>query len=88
MSSIDMVKIIIVLIAIQYFIFSVHNQGQIIKTISKNKCMHSLINNYCETHFHFLRMVLRSFIRHTVTLLNCFYFSTELKISYGTQQNS
>jgi len=84
MSSIDMVKIIIVLIAIQYFIFSVHNQGQIIKTISKNKCMHSLINNCCETHFHFLR----SFIRHTVTLLNCFYFSTELKISYGTQQNS
>jgi len=42
--------------------FSVHNQGQISKTINKNKSMHSLINNSCETHFHFLRMVLRAFM--------------------------
>jgi len=45
------------------FHFSVHNQGQISKTISKNKSMHSLINTCCETHFHLLRMILRSFIR-------------------------
>ena len=25
--------------------------------------MHSIINKYCETHFHLLRMVLRSFLR-------------------------
>jgi len=37
-------------------------------TISKNKSMRSLINNYCETHFHLLRMVSRSFIRHIITI--------------------
>jgi len=49
------------------FPFSVHNQGQISKTTSKNKSMHSLINDCCETHFHLLRMFLRSFIRHNIT---------------------
>jgi len=58
--------------------FSVHNQGKISKTISKNKSMHSLINNCYETHFRSLRMVLRSFIRHITTEL--FYFSAALRI--------
>jgi len=49
--------------------------------------MHSLTNNYCEAHFHLLRMVLRSFIKHN-TIPNCFYFSTALRIENGTQQNS
>jgi len=58
-----MVERIFVLIVIQYFILSAHNQGESSKTISKNKSMHSLINNRCETHFHLLRIVLRSYIR-------------------------
>jgi len=49
------------------FNFSVHNQGQISKTISKNKNLHSLINTCCKTHFQLLRMALRSFIRHNTT---------------------
>jgi len=49
------------------FHFSVHNQEQFNKTISKNKSMHSVINNWCETHFHLVRMVLRSFVRHNTT---------------------
>jgi len=53
MSQIDMVEIIIVLNThcISVLNFSVHNQWQVSKTISKNKSTHSLINNCCETHF-------------------------------------
>jgi len=40
--------------------------------------MHSLIDNCCETHFHFLCMVLRSFTRHNTTEL---FFSTQKKPS-------
>jgi len=29
--------------------------------------MRSLINTWCETRFHLLRMVLRSFIKHNTT---------------------
>jgi len=36
--------------------------------------MHLLINNCCETHFHFLRMVLRSFIRYNTTELFLFFY--------------
>jgi len=57
------------------FHFSVHNQGQISKTISKNKSMHSLINNCCETRFHLLRMVLRSFIRQHYWIVFIFYWT-------------
>jgi len=80
MSKIYMVKIIFVLTVIEYFILSVHNQGQSSKTITKNmnKSMHSLIDNCCETHFHLLCIVLRSFIR--LTLLYFFYFSIALRI--------
>jgi len=74
-----MVKIIIVFIASNLvFHFAVHNQGQNSTTISKNKSMHSLNDNCCETHFRLLCMVLRSFIRHNSTEL--FYFSTALRI--------
>jgi len=62
-----MVKIIFVLSVIYYFVLSVHNQGQSSRTISKNKSMHSLMDSCCETHFHLLCMVLRSFIRHNIT---------------------
>jgi len=51
--------------------------------------MYSLINNCCETNFHLLRMVLRSFAGHnTTTLLNFFHVSTALRIENATQQNS
>jgi len=50
------------------------------KTVSKNKSMHSLVNNCCETHFHLLRMVLRSFIRHNTTeLFSFFYYTSNIK---------
>ena len=49
------------------FHFSVHNQGQISKTIRKKKNMRSLTNTCCETHFHSLRIVLHSFIRYNTT---------------------
>ena len=77
-----MVKIItFALIAINLvFHFSVYNQGQNSKTIStnKNKNMHSLIDNCCETHFNLLCMVSRSFTRHSTTEL---FFSTLKKPS-------
>ena len=49
-----MVKIILVLKSYSnsVFHFSVHNQGQFSKTVSKNKSMHSLINNCCEILLH------------------------------------
>jgi len=62
--------------SVSVFHFSVHNQGQISKTISKNKSMHSLIINCCETHCHLLRMALRSFIRHnTAEFVFIFYWT-------------
>jgi len=47
------------------FHVSVHNQGQISKTISKNKSMHALIDNCCETHFHLLTTHGFTFIHKT-----------------------
>jgi len=35
--------------------------------MAARKSMHSRINNCCETHFHLLRVVLRSFIRYDTT---------------------
>jgi len=35
--------------------------------------MHSLIGNYCETHFHLLCMVLSSFMRHNTAELFLFF---------------
>jgi len=71
-----MVKMVIVLIAIQYFIslFTIKNKS--VRLFSKNKSMHSLVNNCCETHFHLLRMVLRSFVRHSTTELFLFFYCT------------
>jgi len=76
-----MAEIIIVHIAINLaFRLSLHNQGQNSKTISKNKSMHSRLDNNCETHFHLLCMVLRSFIRHnTIKLFLFFYCAYNIK---------
>jgi len=73
-----MVKIIIVLIAIHYFIFLCTIKNKISKTISKNKSTDSLINNCCQTHFHLLRMVLRSFIRRNIFI---FLLHLEYKVA-------
>jgi len=71
-----MVKKIILLKSLQFGIsFSVHNQGQISKTISKNKA--------CLTHIS-ITVVKLTFIYYVwvhvhswnISLLNCFYFST------------
>jgi len=40
--------------------------------------MHSFTDSCCETHFHILWIVLRSFVRHNTTI--CFHLSTALKI--------
>jgi len=73
-----MVKIVIVFIAIQHFIFLFTIKDKSVRLFRKNKNMHSLTNSCCETHFHLLRMVLRSFIRHNTTEL--LLFSAALKI--------
>jgi len=80
-----MVKIITVLIAIQYFIFLFTIKDKSVRLLVR-KSMHLLINNCCGTRFHLFHVVLSSFIRHNTTEL--FYFSAALEISNGTQQNS
>jgi len=46
------------------------------RPVSKNKNMHSLIDNCSEIHFRLLRAVLRSFIRHNTTELFLFFCCT------------
>jgi len=80
-----MAKILIVLTAINLvFNFSVHNQGQNSKTISKNKSMHLLIYDCCETHFHYC-MFSRSFIRHNATELFLFFYCTSNVKQHSTK---
>jgi len=63
--------------SISFFLFTIKDET--VKTISKNKnkSMHSLTDNCCETHFHLLCIVLRSFVTHNTTELFSFFYCTE-----------
>jgi len=60
----SMVKILIVLIAIQNCIFMFTTKDKSARLLVRTR---AFINNCCETHFHLLRIVLRSFKGYNTT---------------------